>query len=194
MIGFYGGTFNPIHFGHLNLAIALMEAHGLEEVWFSPAFISPHRQTEKPIWIEHRLKMVELGIQDIPQFKLIDIESRRQEPSFTVDTLQELISTEKKKKFCLLLGEDSIEGFFRWKEPEKIVDLVPLFIGSRTGSPHHLEGNPKICEAIRKGMTSTRRMDISATEIRKRVPLGLYCGHLIPQKVLDYILENHLYL
>lgn len=198
MIGFYGGTFDPVHFGHLNLAIELMEAHRLSEVWFCPAEISPHRLNQKPISATHRLKMLELAIEDIPQFKLIDIESRRKGPSYTIDTLRDLTEQEKKKpspqQIALLLGEDSLARFSQWRESEKIVEMVPLYIGSRSGDVKSWEGSFAIQKAIKKGLTRTKVMDISATEIRKRLARHLYCGHLLPAKVLDYIIENQLYL
>lgn len=191
-IGFYGGTFDPIHFGHLNLAIELMEAHGLHQVWFCPAFLSPHKQDDHPIEAFHRVRMVQLAIEDIPQFRLIETEVKRQGPSYTVDTLKELIEANPETQFHLLLGDDAIPGFFRWHRPEEIIRLVPLLIGQRM-KLNGLSGDPAICQAIQKGLTPTPIIEISATAVRERLKKKMYCGHLLPAKVLDYICQNRLY-
>lgn len=198
-VGVYGGTFDPIHFGHLNLAIEIMEAHHLDEVWFCPAQISPHKQKMTPTPVHHRLAMLELALCDIPNFKVLDIETKRQGPSFTIDTLRELIAIENQysnqKEFYLILGDDSLPEFSRWHLPEEIIKLVPLLIGRRSSQCQSLEfkGNPAICEAIRNGLTPTRLMEISGTEIRQRLQQGKYVGHLLPAKVMDYIYKHHLY-
>ena len=199
-VGLFGGSFDPIHFGHLNLAMELKEKHHLDEVWFCPAHINPHKlDANTPALALHRLKMVELAVAGIPGFRVIDNEISREGPSYTIDTLHALIADEAKtgngRTFALLLGADAIPGFFRWHCPLEIVRLVPLFIGSRAGTLNisQLEGDPEILAAIQKGMTETRLFDVSATAVRYRLSKGLYCGHLVPKEVLDYIYTNHLY-
>lgn len=200
-IGIYGGTFDPIHFGHLNLAIQMREIHGLSEIWFCPVQISPHKlDTLPPTPIAHRMNMLKLAIDHVPHFQVTDVEAKRPGPSFTVETLQELFEIESRKakphQFCLVMGDDAIPGFFRWHQPEKIVKMVPILIGRRLPEPIHwdkLHGDKKIGESLMKGLTETRLVDISATEIRERLKQGLYCGHLLPEKVVDYILKNDLY-
>lgn len=194
MIGFYGGTFDPIHFGHINLAIELMEAHNLTEVWFCPALISPHRQQENPVPISHRIKMLQLALSNVPYFRVLDIESKRQPPSYTIDTIIQLQESQP-QPLCLLLGEDSIPGFFHWHRVEEIVERVPLLIGKRQSVEFLLppNANPIVSSAIERGLTPTNMFDISATEVRERLRKGLYCGHLLPEKVIDYISTNALY-
>lgn len=198
MIGIFGGTFDPIHFGHLNLAVEMLEKRSLDEVWFCPARINPHKQNETPTSPVHRLEMVRMAVESHPRFRLLPIEVAREGPSYTYDTMRWLVDQEKDKehpnRFSLILGEDALEGFFRWNRVEDLVELVPLLIGSRNGSPSELDGPPDILEAIRKGLTPTRIMDISATEVRRRLQHGLYCGHLVPKEVLDYIKKHELYL
>lgn len=201
-IGFYGGTFDPIHFGHLNLAIEMMERHALDEIWFCPAGFNPHKQDQLPtISTKHRMEMLKLAIQDIPQFHLLDHEVQKEGPSYTIDTLQTLIEESRKAppkslQLYLILGEDAIPGFFHWKQPDEIVKLVPLLIGRRASSNFspELKGDPLICEAIHKGLTSNRIIEVSSTELRKRLTERRYCGHLVPAKVLDYIYAHDLYL
>lgn len=195
-IGIYGGTFDPFHLGHLNLAIEIMEKRNLDEVWFCPVWISPHKLHQQPLAVEHRLEMLRLALSDLPYFRLIDIEAKREGPSFTINTLKELKEKEPDKQFCLIMGDDAIPSFFRWHQPEIIVKLVPIFIGSRGMSElqlNSLTGDPEIIEAIKQGITPTHIMDISGTEIRRRLAAGLYCGHLLPSKVMDYISKHHLY-
>ena len=196
----YGGTFDPIHFGHLNLAMELMEKEELEEVWFVPTLLNPLKITSPPTTFAHRLAMVKLAIKGIPYFKVKDIEKNLPTPSYTLQTLQALLGSEKtsvsKDQFYLLLGEDAVPGFMRWNSPEKIVDLIPLLIGSRSEtSPYDLRlFSPKIQKAIEKGMIETSLMDISASCVRERIARGLSCSHLVPANVLSYIKKNHLYL
>ena len=198
-IGFFGGTFDPIHCGHLNLAIEILEARQLDEVWFCPAYISPHKLEISPTSVEHRLKMLSLAIEGEPRFKILDTEIKRLSPSFTIDTIQELLATQLGKsdphRFSLILGEDAFPGFFHWRQPEEIVRLVPLLIGSRSGffPTEELKGDPRIIESIENGITPTRVMEISSTDIRDRISRRLYCRHLMPAKVLDYIYAHDLY-
>lgn len=198
-IGLYGGSFDPVHFGHINLAIELMERHSLDEVWFIPAHINPHKLGLPPVAAHHRIAMLKLAIDDIPSFSVKDFESGQAGPSYTVDTLLRLIEEEKTsahpRKFFLLLGEDSLAGFGRWHRPEEIISLVDLLIGSRCCLlPESMkdESHAIIC-AMKKGMTKTPMMDISSTSLRLRLTKGLYCGHLIPHQVLDYIKQHRLY-
>lgn len=195
-IGLYGGTFDPIHFGHINLAIELLELCNLDEVWFCPAQSNPHKAVVPVAEASQRLKMLELALQGIPAFRPIECEILRPAPSYTIDTLKGLIEQYPEYSFSLLLGEDSIPGFFRWHQPLEILERAKLYVGSRTGEidrNRYSGEDQKILQAIQQGMTQTRLMDISATLVRDRLSRGLYCGHLIPSKVIDYIKENRLY-
>lgn len=198
-IGLLGGTFDPIHFGHLNLAFELMEKRGLDQVWFIPTQLNPLKIQSPPTSIDHRLAMTRLAIRKIPQFHLKDIEKKRSSPSYTIDTLRIFIAKEASNpipnQFYLLLGEDAIPKFLRWHLPEEIVKLVPLLIGSRSSLEKNvLEGcNLFVQAAIQKGLTTIHLMDISGTEIRKRLAQSFYCSHLVPAPVLRYIQKNQLY-
>jgi nicotinate-nucleotide adenylyltransferase len=198
-IGLFGGTFDPPHCGHLNLAFELMEKKHLDHVWFIPAQINPFKTQTPPTSIEHRLAMVQLAIQDIPQFHLKDLEKELPPPSYTIHTLRAFIAAEAVNptphQFYLLMGEDSVPGFFQWHLPEEIVRLVPLLIGSRSGIWQYELDNFSlpIREAIQAGLTPTRLIDISGTDIRNRLTQQMYCGHLVPASVLHYIQDNQMY-
>jgi nicotinate-nucleotide adenylyltransferase len=200
-IGLLGGSFDPIHFGHLNLALELMEKRGLDEIWFIPAKVNPHKSLEEPISEAHRLMMLGLALEEIncfnlSRFKIDETEIHRDAPSYTIDTLRILIAQHPTTQFYLLLGQDCMAGFSRWHLPEEIIALVPLLIGSRSGTWNidEFECSSRIKSAIKEGVTVTRLMDISSTTLRQRLAQGLYCGHLIPHRVLHYIYENGLYL
>lgn len=190
----YGGTFDPIHFGHMNLAIDLMEAHSLKEIWLCPALLNPLKPSSHSSFF-HRLNMLKLIVEEMPQWKVIDIEGKRSAPSYTIDTIEELLRSSHLSPLSLLLGDDSVEDFFRWHRAKEIVELVPLFVGRRKlVSPlKSLKGDPEIIRAIRDGWTDTHIVDISSTEIRKRIKEGKWCGHLVPSKILKYIEKNQLY-
>lgn len=197
-VGIYGGSFDPLHLGHINLAVNLMESCALEEIWFCPARISPHKQDMAPTPSEHRLKMLELALSDIPDFKVLDLELKREGPSYTFDTIKKLLEIESEssdpRQLHLILGEDTLAGLERWHRIEEIVDMLPLLVGRRPGNTNfNFSSNQKITEAVNSGLVETPLVDISATQIRHRLKKGLYCGHLIPHKVLDYIYQNDLY-
>jgi len=197
-IGFFGGTFDPIHNGHLNLAIEMMEKHGLDQVLFCPASQSPHKSLSPPIGTkEHRRAMVAAAIAPLPQFTFLDLEIQKSSPSFTIDSLRTLIQRDQggKREYHLILGEDAIENFHLWKEVEELASLAPPLTGSR---PEGAEGFPRelpksVVTILKKGVTKTSIMEISSTAIRERLRLGLYCGHLLPAKVWEYIVQNQLY-
>ncbi|MBS0623688.1 MAG: nicotinate (nicotinamide) nucleotide adenylyltransferase [Verrucomicrobia bacterium] len=176
LIGLFGGSFNPVHFGHLNLAIYLKETYQLSEVWWIPAHASPFRLHEPMVSPQHRFKMVELALEGLEDFKVLDLEVCRPPPSYTIDTIRQLQSMYPNKKFALLCSEDVLEYLDSWKEAEELKKRVRILVGARE-----------------KQRDSCPIMQISSTQIRKRLEKGLYCGHLVPSKVLDYISENHLY-
>lgn len=192
-IGFFGGTFDPIHFGHLNLAINLLEKHHLDHIFFSPANFSPTKGEALPIspnWA--RKEMTEIAIKGISHFSLLTLEMEREGPSYTIITIRELIRQHPSSQFHLILGEDILEGLPRWKEVEELLKIAPPFTGTRTGAK--LPVLPlAIREAVDNGRTDIASMDISSTELRKRLIQKKYCGHLIPAKVLDYIQAHALY-
>ncbi len=184
-IGVFGGSFDPIHFGHLNLALELLEIHRLDQVLFIPAYCSPFKRNKPPeAKPEDRVAMLELAIEKIPQFEISTIEIERQGPSFTVETLRALHS--EQANLHLLLSEDALPRFKEWKEASEILKLAPPLIGSRGKVPPH-SGLPRKC------FTLTRIMEISSTDVRERLKNKLYCGHLVPAKTLDYIHKHRLY-
>lgn len=197
-IGYFGGTFDPIHFGHLNLAIEAFEKRELDEIWFCPTSQSPHKLNSPPISIHHRLQMARLALESCPKFKVLEEEaSSLGQPHYTYNTLIKLQNdpNNQNKKFYLLLAEDLLFQIDTWYQAEALLDQFPLFVGSRKAdTPPHLNKikNPLILKAL-KEKVEIRTLEISSGEIRERLKNKLYCTHLMPLKVLDYIYENELY-
>jgi nicotinate-nucleotide adenylyltransferase len=181
--GFYGGSFDPIHFGHINLALELCERHRLQGVVFCPTAINPCKVDAPPsAAAHHRLKMVEIAIKDIPEFSLSSFECEKNGPCYTIDTLEYLIKQYPDRTWRLLMGSDSALTLPHWRRASELIALAPPLIGSREGG--FVEGFP---------VEQIPCLDISSTEIRRRLSQKKYCKHLVPTKVLDYITLHQLY-
>jgi len=199
-IGVLGGTFDPIHMGHLIIAEEVRARLDLTEILFVPAgqpwlklnnanAISP---------VEHRLEMVRLAIADEPAFRLSTMEIDRPGPSFTVDTMAELrrqIGADGKLYF--ILGWDNLNQLPRWHQPQRLVELCRLVPVRRVGfaSPDldSLEADvPGLAKSL--VMLDTPQIEISASEIRQRVARGLSIHQLVPEPVERYIIERRLYV
>lgn len=174
-VALFGGTFDPIHFGHINLAIEMLEKYSLNKIFFCPAHQNPLKSTTITPDI-HRLEMLRLAIADIPQFKIIEWELERQGPSYTIDTLERFVKEHPHP--YLILGQDSMQSFQSWKDWNKIEQLATVVEGSR---------------GVNAENSGTRIIEVSSTELRDRIAKGLYCGHLMPKNVLDYIHTHQLY-
>jgi nicotinate-nucleotide adenylyltransferase len=200
-IGILGGSFNPIHLGHIHLAIDMLEKRGLDKILFCPAALNPHKMASKGlIASKDRLEMLKLAIQDIPQFAILENELLRPSPSYTIDTINELLAStndnqESKPQYFFIIGDDAVEKFHLWHQAHDLIKKVTVLVGVRSIKNLDVKTNPDplIEEALKKGFTQTRVFEVSSTEIRERIGSKKYCGHLVPSKVLDYIYGNSLY-
>jgi len=194
-VGFFGGSFDPLHFGHLNMAVSLFEAHALDSVLFCPAYHSPLKKSGHIVASsEQRMQMVHLGIQENQRFAVLDWEIRQKKTSYTIDTIQKL-KKESNAEFFLLLGMDQLANLHKWKKVEELFQLAQPLIGSRENKEIILDDLPATLHSlIDKGRTVIPMMDISSTVIRQRLSHKQFCGHLVPQSILDYIKHNQLYL
>lgn len=190
-IGLYGGTFDPIHFGHLNLAIEMIEKGKVDRVLFCPAQNNPLKKQTSTADGPHRLRMIEKAIAGIPGCSVIKNELNRPAPSYTIDTLKELMQSGD--QYQLLIGEDAVPSLDQWHRIDEIIQMIPLLIACRSVDKVSLPQGEAIRSAVEQGRVATRLLDISATEVRDRLSRGLYCGHLVPKEVLDYIKEFRLY-
>jgi nicotinate-nucleotide adenylyltransferase len=206
VIGILGGTFDPIHFGHLRPALEIVEMLSLEELRFIPSAKPPHRW--QPVAsAEDRLAMVKLAIQAYEKFTLDDREYHREGASYTIDTLKSVrTDIGNHKPLCMIIGLDAFQSFTSWKDWQKILDETHLVVSTRPGyqlaeseedwvktrlssDPDELQKKPSgkilFCEVT--------QLDISATNIRKQLLNGNSCSYMTPEKVCEYINKHKLY-
>jgi nicotinate-nucleotide adenylyltransferase len=208
LIGILGGTFDPIHFGHLRPALDVMQATGLDQIRFLPNKTPPHRQQP---WLDSntRRQLVELAIAGTPEFLIDERELSRQGPSYMVDTLKELKAQFPDDSLCLIMGMDAFTGFVQWHQWQKIFELCHLIITSRPGQLMPNEGipdfaehqamiqnrvsyDPKVLRQSQHGqilLQSVTLLDISATQIRQSLSSGKSIHYLLPDNVRK-ILED----
>jgi nicotinate-nucleotide adenylyltransferase len=190
-----------MHFGHLNLAIEIKEKRQLDQVIFFPAYANPNKFLDTPqesfASAEDRLQMVRLALEGIPGLSCSALEYSREGPSFTIETLHAFVAQQQEpQELFLILGLDAALHLHQWKEPEEVIKLATPLVGVRPLSLQgslKFQGSQELTDALQEGIVETRLMDISATEIRNRLAHGLYCGHLLPGKVMDYIKAHRLY-
>jgi len=216
-IGICGGTFNPIHYGHLRAAEEAAEMLSLDRVIFMPSGITPF---DKPDLASprSRYKMVKAAIEGNPLFSISSIEVKTRGRSYTVDTLTRLRNRYKKSELYFMIGMDAFLDLPAWKSPDRIVSIANMVIISRPGSSFYglrpspyLEGVPdrvlkdldkgKIerfefdISTVRKGyLCNVTGLDISASKIRKLIMSGKDVNYLLPDLVKSYIISNNLYL
>ena len=193
-IGFYGGSFDPIHHGHIQIALQALESSLIDEVLFCPAGVSPFKTHHAPKANGfHRMNMVTLAIEDIEGFTITDEEIKRPGPSYTIDSMLSLQKKNSNHEFYLILADDQLKGFSLWKEAQRLSKLFPLLIGSRLFSS--FDQLPKDFFPVSENHCFFGpKLEISSTYLRERLKKGLYCRHLTPPKVLDYIHRHGLYL
>ena len=199
-IGILGGSFNPVHVGHLTVAEGAREALGLEKVLFVPANVPPHKDAVELAPPADRLKMVRIAVEDNPHFEASDIELQRPAPSYTMDTVKILHERlEDGAEITFIIGADSVAELPAWHrigELARICTIVPV---ARPGVS--LEDVPALAKSIGEGEAlalSSRLIhiplvDVSSTEIRERVRAGRSIRYLVPEGVRAHILARRLY-
>ena len=196
-IGVFGGTFDPIHLGHLAVAEEVRIRLRLARLLFVPAG-QPWLKADHSISpVNHRVEMVRLAIANNPHFELSTIEVDKPGPSYTVDTINSLRhQLGAAARLFFLLGSDALFELPQWKEPWQLVQLCHLVAFTRPGSDlPSLSWLESVIPGISQHITflEVPQIDISATEIRRRVPQGVSIGYLVPEAVERYILEQGLY-
>lgn len=194
-IGIYGGTFNPIHNGHLIAAQNALEQFALDTVLFVPSNISYLKNNvTKSI---HRVKMTELAISNNPAFLLSTVEIERGGNSYTYQTLEKLSQLYPNDELFFIVGADSFDYIDTWKCPDVIFKKASLIVAKREGfDESSLDSTKNMLTAKYNAkiyMLSERHFDISSSEIRNRVKNGLIIDYFVPQCVKDYIITNNLY-
>ena len=187
-VGIFGGTFDPIHHGHLITAQSVREIRQLDKIIFIPSFISPHKKDLNSANPEHRMNMLNLAVDGVDFFEVSDYEINKEGISYTIDTVKEF-----KKKYDnleFIMGYDNIFKFHTWKEPDAIMKLTKVLVLERKSSKPHPFDDKYVEQAI---FVKTRGIEISATDIRERVKNGMPVHYLVPQKVKEYIYNFNLY-
>jgi len=207
----FGGSFNPIHYGHLLLADDLLEILGLDRVLFVPAKHPPHKDPTRLAPAEDRLAMVRLATAGRRGFEVSDIELTRPGPSYTIDTLAAL--ARPGETLYLIVGSETFLDLLSWREPRRVAQLARLVIVPRVGSPFDADSEPaqKVLRELgveggfthvdgdgrvpARGVIVSRAasMPISASELRRRVREGRSLAFRLPPAVAQYIADHHLY-
>ena len=193
-LGVLGGTFDPVHVGHLVLAEEAREQLGLERVLFVPAG-QPWRKAGRRISKgEDRLAMLRLATEDNPAFEVSDLEVARPGPSYTGETLASIRAERKDVEIYFIMGEDALADLPNWRDPDRIVELAMLAVARRpSDSPEDRDLELMAIAPGREVWLSMPRIDISSSEIRERVRKGLSVRYRVPDAVEVYIHEHKLY-
>jgi nicotinate-nucleotide adenylyltransferase len=194
--GIFGGTFDPVHVGHLIIADAIRHELRLDQVIFLPAKRSPFKENIVPAADHHRLAMLSLAIEHAPEFKISPIDLDRPEPSYTVDSLRVLRhELPEDSPLFFIAGQDTFAGFPDWRDPAGVLRLTQFAVASRPGVVVDLaKVYARVPEARgRITLIETPLIDISSTDIRRRVAEGNPYRFLVPRPVSHYIHQHRLY-
>lgn len=195
-LGIIGGTFDPIHLGHLAIAKAAMAEAGLADMLFLPDGDPPHKQPGASG--QHRLQMVRLAIADIPGFCVSDMELTRQGTTYTVDTLLQLQDSYPGRELHYVIGSDTLLVFDTWKTAWKVASLCRMLVAPRPGQDlEEIRWHQRRLYAqlgLVSQLLSTPGPDISSSRIRQLIAAGQSIDHLVPGPVAAYIREERLYL
>lgn len=219
-LGILGGTFNPIHLGHLVLAESFRERLGLDRVLFVPAGAPPHKSGREIVPPLHRYAMTALAVAGHPAFAVSDVEVRRPGPSYSVETLEALAGEWPGARLFFLMGSDTFLDLPSWRTPERLTAWATLAVGSRAGSDFAPDGPAAhavlaclsrrgwrrvppvaaapadLVHAIAPGevlLVETRSLPVSAREIRRLLAAGGSVRYLVPLAVAEYIAQHRLY-
>ena len=200
-LGIFGGTFDPVHFGHLALAEECLAGAGLDEVWLVPAASPPHKGGKKLSRFDQRKEMLELAIAGNEKFKVEPMEADRPGPSFTIDTLEEIQKRKPNDELFLIIGGDSALEFSTWKDPAKIASLATIIVRIRPGviMPTEQEFISQLGKEL--GIlpkvifvAGPPYLDVSSSLLKERVSNNKSVRYLLPRAVEVYIQQKKLYL
>jgi nicotinate-nucleotide adenylyltransferase len=189
-IGLYFGTFNPIHIGHLTIANYMVEFSDLDEVWLVVTPHNPHKKKNSLLDDTHRLTIVRIALEDYPKLKASNVEFGMEQPNYTVNTLIYLEEKYPDFDFCLIMGEDNLKSFHKWKNYEIILERYPIYVYPRVSEGKietKFENHPKIHKV------KAPIMELSSTFIRNNIKKGKNIRPMLPDAVWKYIDEMNFY-
>ena len=195
-VGVLGGTFDPPHVGHLWLATLAADTLSLDRILLMPAAQPPHKRGRRMSSATERLLMARLAIAGDPRLELCAVEMERPGPSFTVDSIAELQRLRPEDELVLVMAADSLAQIDTWREPERLLELVHWAVGPRPGSelPSRVTLRERFgSAAARIHLLEGPALDVSASEIRRRVAVGRAIRYLVPRAVEEMILDRGLY-
>jgi nicotinate-nucleotide adenylyltransferase len=197
-IGIFGGTFDPVHMGHLILAEQCRDQAGLDEVWFLPSYHPPHKAAAAVTRFEQRCDMLELAVAGHPSFRIDRIEKELPPPSYTAETLAELHRRHPGNEFALLMGSDGLPDLPGWYEPRRVVERAGLVVVPRPGvmlwtADRLAKALSVPIEAVRLRYVACPMIDIASRELRRAVADGMSVRYLVPRAVEEYVRDRNLY-
>lgn len=197
-IGIMGGTFDPIHYGHLILAQTALETFALDQVWFMPSKTPPHKADGEVTSASHRLEMTRLAVKNNSGFSISSMEMEREGYIYTFETLEILKKEYPNVKFYFIMGADSLYNFDKWREPAKICSLCTILAANRSQD---------VDAALQSQLESIQNkyhadihllkipaIEISSSRIREKKRIGESIRYYTPEAVVDYIEQHQLYL
>ncbi|MDD5476650.1 MAG: nicotinate-nucleotide adenylyltransferase [Candidatus Omnitrophica bacterium] len=185
-IGILGGTFNPVHIGHLILAEEAREKLALDKIIFIPTALPPHKDNAGIAPADDRLKMLRAAVKGNKFFAVSDIEIRRHGRSYTIDTLKELKNKFTRDELYFIIGSDLLKYLNEWKDLSEIIKMVKFIAATRPGYP--LQQLPHYIQTL-----AIRAVDVSGFEVRQCIKENKSFRYLVPDKVFDYINKRKLY-
>jgi nicotinate-nucleotide adenylyltransferase len=185
-IGILGGTFNPVHLGHLILADEVREKIQLDRVIFMPTYLPPHKDSSGIAAASDRYKMIKLAIKENKYFGSSDAEIKRDGRSYTIDTIKEFKRNFPNEELYFITGSDLLKYLDEWKDLSEIIKMVKFIVATRPGYP--LEKIPAYIQTV-----AIRAVDISAFQIRNCIRENKSFRYLVPEAVYDYIVKKKLY-
>jgi len=199
-VGIFGGTFDPVHYGHLLLAESCREQRGLDEVWFLPTAVPPHKQSPDLTPAAERSEMLELAVAGHDVFSVVRYEADRGGINYTADTLAHLRQRHADCELFFLVGADMLHDLPRWHQPERICELAAVVAVRRPGTGEidfdclRAVAPAQRIDEIRHNQVEMPEIGISSTEIRRRVAAGLSIRYMTPRAVEKYVEAHGLYV